>query len=111
MAGKDGVGQIIKALVTVVTLVALTGGFRVITATLDDMGRFTRGARNAVWPTSFADRLIALHLIDQMLDVDLHRWIPRRDRGLRGRQYIPSSNSTPLESNKSVTPYLRLRVD
>ena len=37
MSGKDGVGQIIKACVTVVTLIALTGGFRVIKAALDDL--------------------------------------------------------------------------
>jgi len=36
MAGKDGVGQIIKALITVVTLIALTSRFCVIKATLDD---------------------------------------------------------------------------
>jgi len=46
MARKDGVGQIIKALVTVVTLVALTGGFRVIKTTLDDFFGLTRGADN-----------------------------------------------------------------
>ena len=39
MARKNGVGQIIKACVTVVTLVALTGGFRVIKAALDDVFR------------------------------------------------------------------------
>jgi hypothetical protein len=50
MSRKDGVSQIIKALVTVVTLVALTGGFRVITATLDDVFGLTRGAGDAVWP-------------------------------------------------------------
>jgi hypothetical protein len=41
-------------------------------------------------------------IIDQMLEVYLHRWTPVKDRGLRGRQYTPSSNSTPPESNKSV---------
>jgi hypothetical protein len=30
MAGKDGVGEIIKACVTVFAFIALTGGFRVI---------------------------------------------------------------------------------
>src|SRR5262249_42014082 len=72
MSGKDGVGQIIKACVTVVTLITLTGGFRVIKATLDDLGRLTRGARNAVGPAQLADRLITLHIIDEMRDVDLH---------------------------------------
>ena len=50
MARKDGVGQIIKACITVVTLVTLTGGFRVITAALDDVFGLTRGAGDAVWP-------------------------------------------------------------
>src|SRR5262249_4218153 len=102
LAGKDGVGHIIKALVTVVTRIALTGGIRVITATLDDLLRRTRGARNAVWPAQLAEGLITLHLIDEMLEVDLHGWTPVRDRGMRGRQYTPSSHSTTPESNKSA---------
>ena len=68
MASKNGVGQIIKALVTVVTLVALTGWLCIIKATLDDLFGCTRGARDSVWPAQLAYRLIALHLIDQILD-------------------------------------------
>jgi len=64
MTSKHGVGHISKAYVTVVTLVALTNWLRVIKATLDDLRRFTRGAHNSVWPTQFADGLIALHIID-----------------------------------------------
>src|SRR5713101_1813111 len=101
MSGKDGVSQIIKACVTVMTRIALPGGFRVIKATLDDMFRLTRGARSAVWPAQLADGLITLHIIDEMLDVDLHGWTPVRDRGMRCRQYTPSSHSTTPESNKS----------
>ena len=81
MSSKDGVGQIIKALVTVVTLVALTGGFRVIKAALDDVLGLTRGAGDTVWPAYVAYRLITLHLIDEILDVDLHRWTPVRGLG------------------------------
>src|SRR5712691_10431483 len=103
MSGKDGVSQIIEACVTVMTLIALPGGFRVIKATLDDMLRRTRGARNAVWPAQLADGLITLYLIDEMLDVDLHGWTPVRDRSMRCRQYTPSSNATTLESKKSAT--------
>jgi len=51
MASKNGVGQIIKACVTVVTLVALTGWLCVIKATLDDLCGCTRGARDSFWPT------------------------------------------------------------
>ena len=50
MAGKNGVRQIIKTCVTVGTLIALTGGFRVIKAALDDLFGLTRGARDAIWP-------------------------------------------------------------
>jgi hypothetical protein len=102
MSGKDGVGQIIKACVTVATRIALTCRFRVIKTTLDDLCGLTRGAGNAVWPASFADCLIILNLIDQIRDVDLHRWTPVRGWDMGGYQYTTSSHSTTLESNKSV---------
>ena len=101
MSGKDGVGQIIKAFMAITTLIALPCRFCVITATFDDLFRRTRGARHAVWPAQIADGLITLHIIDELLDVDLHGWTPVRDHGMRWRQYTPSSNSTTLESNKS----------
>src|ERR671932_571870 len=104
MSSKDGVGQIIKALVTVVTLVALTGGFRVIKAALDDVLGLTRGTGDTVWPAYVAYRLITLHLIDEILDVDLHRWTPVRGGKMACHQYMTSSHSTTLESNKSVDP-------
>src|SRR5215470_10248936 len=47
--------------------------------------------------------LITLHLIDEMLDVDLHGWTPVRDRSMRCRQYTSSSHATTPESNKSDT--------
>ena len=71
--------EIIKASVTVVTLVALTGWFRVIKAALDNVFGQTRGAGDTIWPASFAYRLITLHIIDQIRDVDLQRWTPVRD--------------------------------
>src|SRR5712691_6626827 len=91
-----------KASVTVVTLVALTGGFRVIKTTLDDLFGLTRGAGDTVRPASCAYGLITLNLIDQILDVDLHRWTPVRGWNMGSHQYTTSSNSTTLESNKSV---------
>jgi hypothetical protein len=102
MSGKDRVSQIIKALVTVVTLIALTGRFRVIKAALDDVLRLTRGTPDAIGPAQLANGLITLHVIDEMLDVDLHGWTPVRDRGMGWRQYTPSSNVTTPESNMSV---------
>ena len=44
MSSKDGVGQVIKACVTVGTLRALTGQLRVIKATLDDVFGLNRPA-------------------------------------------------------------------
>jgi hypothetical protein len=87
MAGKDGVGQIIKACVTVATLIALTCRFRVIKTALDNLFGLTRGAGDTVWPASCADRLITRHLIDQICDVDLHRWTPVRAWDMGGHQY------------------------
>ena len=66
MSGKDGSGQILKACMTVVTLVALTGRFRVITAALDDLCGRARGACDAVWPAQCTDGLITLDIIDEV---------------------------------------------
>src|SRR2546422_3459882 len=103
MSSKDGVGQVIKAFVAVVALIALTGRFRVITATLDGVFGLTRGTHAAVGPAQFTNRLITLHLVDEILDVDLHGGTPVRDRGMGCRQYTPASHATTLESKKSVT--------
>src|SRR4029077_4036321 len=72
MSGKDGVGQIIKACVTVVTLIALTGRLRVIKAALDDLVGLTRWAGDTIWPAQLTDGLITLDIIDEILDIDLH---------------------------------------
>src|SRR6266853_6466373 len=72
MSSKDGVGQVIKAFVTVVILIALTGRFRVIKAALDHMFRLTRGTLDAIRPAQLTNRLITLHIVDEMLDVNLH---------------------------------------
>src|SRR5215470_6735147 len=103
MSGKNRVGPIIKTCVTVVTRIALTGGFRVIKATLDDVLRLTRRTRDAIGPAQLTHSLITLHIIDEMLDVDLHGWTPVRDRSMRCRQYTSSSHATTPESNKSDT--------
>ena len=108
MSSKDGVGQVIKACVTVVALLALTGRFRVIKAALDHMVRLTRGTLDAIRPAQLTNRLITLDIIDEILDVDLHGWTPVRARGMGCRQYTPSSNATTLESKKSDLRYSRL---
>jgi len=48
MSGKNGVCQVIKAPVTVMTLIALTGRFGIIKAALNDLLRLARWARNTV---------------------------------------------------------------
>ena len=78
MSSKNGIGQIIKAFVTVGTFIALTCQFRVIKAALDDLLGFTRWTCYTMWPMQRADGLIALNRIDQMLDVALHPWTPVR---------------------------------
>jgi hypothetical protein len=78
MSCKNGVGQIIKAGIAVVALLALAGRFRVVEAALDDLGGLTRWTRNAVWPAQLADGLIALHIINETLDIDLQHWTPVR---------------------------------
>src|SRR5499427_4877001 len=103
MSGKNRVSQIIKALVTVVTLIALTSGCRIIKAALDEVLRRTRGTGDTIWPTQLPHGLITLDVIDQVRDIDLHRWTPVRGRSMGWHQYIPSSHATTLESNKSVS--------
>ena len=73
MSRKNGVRQIIKAPVTAMTLITLTGRFCVIKAALDDVLGLTRWARDAVRPAQLADGLITLHIIDEILNVDLQR--------------------------------------
>src|SRR5438552_1686626 len=102
MSSKDRIGQIIKAFITVVTLITLTSRFCIIKAAFDHMLRLTRGTCDAIGPAQLTNGLITLHVIDEMLDVNLHDWTPVRDRKMGWRQYTPSSNATTLESNKSV---------
>src|SRR4029453_4261893 len=108
MARKNGVGQIIKAGIAVVALIALACRFCVIEAALDDLGGLTRRTCNAVWPAQLADGLIALHIINETLDIDLHHWAPVRGWELRCHQYRTSSCSTTLESNKSAPSLCRV---
>lgn len=50
MSGQKGVEQRSKACGTVVTCLTLTRGFRLLTATRDDVLRRTQGARDALRP-------------------------------------------------------------
>jgi hypothetical protein len=82
--------------------------FFVITAALDDLFRLTSWARDPIRPAQLVDGLIALDIIDEMLDVDLHGWTPVKDRRMGWHQCTPSSHATPPESNKSVRGLSRL---
>src|SRR6266849_4345775 len=95
MSCKNGVSQIIKACVTVATLIALTCGFRVIKAALDDLCGLTRWALDAVWPAQLADGLITLHIIDQILDIDLQRWTPGMGWDMGCGEFTPTSHLRP----------------
>jgi hypothetical protein len=85
-----------------VALIALTGRFGVIKAAFDHMWRLTRRTLDAIRPSQLTNGLITLHIIDKILDVDLHTGTPVRDGGIAWCQYTPSSNATTLESNMSV---------
>ena len=76
MSSKNRVGQIIEALVTVVTLIALTSWFRIIQAALDDVLRRTRWTCDAIGPTQLPHSLITLDVIDEMRDINVHRCTP-----------------------------------
>jgi hypothetical protein len=43
-----------------------------INTTFNNLLRLTRGTHNAVGPAQLTHRLITLHLVDEILDVDLH---------------------------------------
>ena len=111
MARKNGVGQIIKAGITVVTLIALTCRFRIIKATLDDLGGLTRRTRHAVGPAQLTDGPITLHIVNEIRDIDLQHWTPVRGWELRCHQYRTSSHSMTLESNKSAVFYEKMLLD
>jgi len=112
MASKNGVGQRRKAWVTGVTRIALSGGFRRITAARDDLCGLTSGTGDAGWPAPRADGLITWHIIKHMRDLALHRWPPVGVRDMGGHQWTPSSKSTTLESHMSHfgLPHASLRV-
>ena len=56
----------------------LTGGGRVIQAARDAVGGRARGAGEAVWPASGADRLLARPRIAQLREGALPSWTPVR---------------------------------
>ena len=83
MAGEEGVGQVVEALAAAPALVALAVGLGVIPAVLEDRIRGASGAGHAVRPAHLPDRLVALGIVEEVLDVH-HRftpWVPGRGVG------------------------------
>src|SRR4051812_733137 len=76
MTGEDGVGQVVEALVTAPALAALTMGLAVIPAVLDDRIRGAWRTDPTVGPAHLPDRLVALGVVEAVLDVP-HRSTPR----------------------------------
>jgi hypothetical protein len=105
VTGKNRVGYIIKACIAVLTRRALTGGLRIITTALDDLCGCTSGARDALWPASYVDGLLTLHILDEMLDVDVHSWTPVKGRHMISHPVSTILTSTTLASHTSAPRY------
>jgi hypothetical protein len=84
MAGEDGVGEVIEALAAALAFVALAMGFGVIPAVLEDRTRGASGTGHAVGPAQRPDGLVALGVVEEVLDVH-HRSTPRVPDGGVGR--------------------------
>jgi hypothetical protein len=69
MAGEDGVGQVVEALAASPALGALAMGLGVIPAVLDDRIRGAPRAGHAVGPTHLPDRLVALGVVEEVLEL------------------------------------------
>ena len=82
--GEDRVGQVVEPLSATAALVALAMGLGVIPAVLDDRTRRTVGAGHAIRPAHLPDDLVALGVVEEVLDVH-HRSTPRWLGGGGGR--------------------------
>lgn len=71
MASKDGAGEIIKTLLAFLAFVALGWGF-VGKTSADNMPGFTKRTGAPLRPTKLAYGIVALGIIDKILDVDVY---------------------------------------
>lgn len=71
MVGEDGAGQVSQATATGPTLVALAARLGVVTSVLDDRIRRTSRTGRAVGPTHGPDRVIAIGVVEEILDDEL----------------------------------------
>ena len=84
MSREDGIGQIVEALVTTFAFVTLTVGLSVIATVLDDRVRAAMRTDYAVRPSHIPDGLVALGVVDEVLNI-YHRRTPRVPNRRRGR--------------------------
>ena len=69
MTGENGVGEIIEALSTAMTLVSLPVRLRFVTTIFDDVIRRAMHASETVGPTHRSDDLKALRFVDEIPDI------------------------------------------
>jgi hypothetical protein len=74
--GEDGVGEVVEALEASLALIALTVRLGVISSVLDGRGRGATGTSHAVRPPHIPDGLVALGVVEEVLDI-YHRETPR----------------------------------
>ena len=84
MSRENGIGQVIEALMTTFALITLTVGLSIISAVLDDRVRAAMRTGYAVRPTHIPDGLVALGVVDEVLNIH-HRRTPRVPNRRRGR--------------------------
>jgi hypothetical protein len=66
--GKDGIGEIINIAVAAFAMITLTITLALMKSTAFDLVRLAPDAADAFRPTHLADTLIALGVVDQVVD-------------------------------------------
>jgi hypothetical protein len=69
MTGENGIGEVIEALSTAMTLISLSVRLGFVPTVFDDPVRRAMWARNAVGPAHRSDGLEALRFVDEIPDV------------------------------------------
>jgi hypothetical protein len=89
--GENGARQIAEPLRTIMALVTLAFGLRVIVALFDDFVGVAERASDAIWPSHFANGAKAFGVVDQLVDVE--HWIVLDRKNSESRHYgIPEQN-------------------
>src|ERR1700719_670889 len=96
MAGEDGVAEVVEALTAALALVALAVRLGLIPAILDDRGGGTMRAGDPVRPPHVPDGLVALGVVEEVLDVH-HRATPQSRFG-RGSSQESNPTARPIGS-------------